>query len=321
MNVEKWTDEQLLKIEKEIDSIYTKANEDLMEKSKKYFAQFKKDDEVYKGMVESGEMSKSSYYRWRKKTLMQGNQYKNLQKQTAFEITRANERAMAYVNGKLPSVYVQNYNAIKTDVDGIGGYSFTLVNEDAVKYVYQNIDKNLLPFRQVDTAKDVAWNIQRINSEVLQGILQGESMDKVAGRLQNAGISSEKAAIRNARTMVTGAQNHGKLDSYYRLQDDGIEIKKRWDATLDKRTREAHGELDGESVDIDEPFVNSIGKIMYPGDPDADPENVYNCRCSLQGDVGQTRGSQRATRDENGKSVLSDNMTYEEWYESRHGAK
>lgn len=319
MNADKWTDEQLLKIEREINSIYTKANEELLEKSKKHFEQFRKDDEKYKAMVDSGEMSKSSYYRWRKDTLTKGNQYKDLQKQTAFEITRANERATAYVNGRLPSVYVQNYNAIKSDVDRIGGYSFTLTNEDAVKYVYQNIDKNLLPIKKVDTAKDVAWNMKRINSEVLQGILQGESMDKVAGRLQNAGMSSEKAAIRNARTMVTGAQNHGKLDSYYRLKDDGIDIKKRWDATLDKRTREEHAELDGQSVDIDEPFENSIGKIMYPGDPDADPANVYNCRCSLQGDVGQTRGEQRATRDENGRSVLSENMTYEEWYETRMG--
>ena len=38
-------------------------------------------------------------------------------------------------------------------------------------------------------------------------------------------------------------------------------------------------------VDIDEPFVNSFGKIMFPGDPHADPANVYNCRCAMVSEI------------------------------------
>ena len=34
-------------------------------------------------------------------------------------------------------------------------------------------------------------------------------------------------------------------------------------------------------VDIDEPFQNDFGDIMFPGDPTADGANVYNCRCTL----------------------------------------
>ena len=62
----------------------------------------------------------------------------------------------------------------------------------------------------------------------------------------------------------------------------GIEVKKVWMAILDNRTRDAHAELNGVAVDVDEPFENELGEIMFPGDSDAeDPANVYNCRCTL----------------------------------------
>ena len=71
------------------------------------------------------------------------------------------------------------------------------------------------------------------------------------------------------------------MDSFHAAQEKGVKLVKVWMATEDQRTREAHEELDGQEREIDEPFENSIGKIMYPGDPDADPANVYNCRCTM----------------------------------------
>ena len=47
------------------------------------------------------------------------------------------------------------------------------------------------------------------------------------------------------------------------------------------RTRDWHFELDEAEAEVDEPFKNSFGEIMYPGDPHAKPQNVYNCRCTL----------------------------------------
>ena len=62
----------------------------------------------------------------------------------------------------------------------------------------------------------------------------------------------------------------------------GVVVKKKWLATMDKRTRDVHrDELNGVEVDVDEPFHTSLGDIMFPGDPNADPANVYNCRCTL----------------------------------------
>ena len=85
-------------------------------------------------------------------------------------------------------------------------------------------------------------------------------------------------AIRSARTIVTGAENKGRQDSYARAEADGIILAKEWISTNDSRTRHSHAVLDGETRPIDTPFSNGL---MYPGDPNGKPEEVWNCRCAL----------------------------------------
>jgi SPP1 gp7 family putative phage head morphogenesis protein len=132
--------------------------------------------------------------------------------------------------------------------------------------------------------------MKKINSQVLQGIIQGESIPKIAKRIGNVQEMNKDAAIRSARTIVTGAENKGRMDSYKRAEADGIILQKEWIATNDNRTRHAHSYLDGVVIDCDKPFETVLwlsknkrmpDKIMFPGDPSAHPANVYNCRCSM----------------------------------------
>ena len=181
-------------------------------------------------------------------------------------------------------MYAINYNALESAVDGVGGYSFTLVDADTVRNLAVT-DTSLLPYKEIDPAKDIPWNMKKINAETLQGILQGESMDKIAKRIMNVQEMNKTQAIRSARTIVTGAENKGRQDSYKRAEKDGIVMKREWIATNDSRTRHWHAELDGVEVDIDEPWENEFGKIMFPGDQSADPANTYNCRCSMRAKV------------------------------------
>ena len=103
-------------------------------------------------------------------------------------------------------------------------------------------------------------------------------MDKIAKRLRNVQEMNRTQAIRSARTIVTGAENKGRQDSYARAEADGIILERTWLATNDSRTRHSHAVLDGETKPIDTPFSNGL---MYPGDPDGEPSEVYNCRCAL----------------------------------------
>ena len=188
-----------------------------------------------------------------------------------------NKTAIAYINGELPEVYALNYNALESAVDGVGGYSFTLVDADTVRNLAVT-DTSLLPYKEIDPAKDIPWNMKKINAETLQGILQGESMDKIAKRMRNVQEMNKTQAIRSARTIVTGAENKGRQDSYARATSDGIILQKEWIATNDSRTRHSHAALDGATVDQDKKFDNGL---MFPGDPNGRPEEVWNCRCTV----------------------------------------
>ena len=278
------TDLKLGEMEKRLYAIYSRAGKELQQTADEYFSKFAKQDEAKRKLLEQGKITEEEYTKWRKGKVMYGKRFTEMKEQCAKQLLNVNKTAMAYINGELPEVYAINYNALESAVDGVGGYSFTLVDADTVRNLAVT-DTSLLPYKEIDPAKDIPWNMKKINSETLQGILQGESMDKIAKRLRNVQEMNKTQAIRSARTIVTGAENKGRQDSYKRAEEDGIVMKREWIATNDSRTRHWHAELDGVEVDIDEPWVNDFGEIMFPGDPSADPANTYNCRCSMRAKV------------------------------------
>lgn len=204
------------------------------------------------------------------------------------DITRSladtNKAAVDMLNGKMSGIYVTNYNHIAAAAKQ-AGVSFNMVDQATVTRLIRD-GKIKLPPRKMNIPKDMAWNKKKLNSAVLQGILQGESMDKIADRLIPVIGNNEKAAIRNARTMVTGAENRGRIDSYHDLDERGIVIHKVWIATGDDRTRDWHAEMDGQEVELDEMFIDGLGnELEYPGDPGAPGETVYNCRCAMRSQI------------------------------------
>lgn len=164
------------------------------------------------------------------------------------------------------------------------------------EYIRKIIDNNVidrlttakllgLPFKEIDIEKDKQWNMKKINAELLQAIESGESIGKMSERLMRVTDMNKAAAIRNARTMTTAFENLGRLDGMKKMQENGTTLQKEWLATLDDKTRDSHAELNGQKADINEPFHSSLGDIMYPGDPSAEPSNFYNCRCTLVYDI------------------------------------
>ena len=280
------TDEKLEEMEKRLSAIYSRAEKEIGERWKEYLveSQAEIDDlqkayELAKKGGDAKEIQKAGKKlssAKREQTLM-NKRFKALTETTSAQLANVNKTALAYVNGQLPEVYSINYNALSKSVDGVGGYTFALVDADTVKNL-ATTDDSLLPYKQLDEKADIRWNVKKMNAEVLQGILQGEPMDKIASRLSKVIGMNETAAIRNARTIVTGAENKGRQDSYKRAEADGIILQKEWIATNDGRTRHSHAMLDGAVVDQDKKFDNGL---MFPGDPSGRPEEVWNCRCTV----------------------------------------
>ena len=306
-----YTDLELAKMEKKLNKIYSQAQGELLNKWDNYMKkiQAKADaakDTYLKAMSKGDPIAASdamdAYNKAMFNMTLQNKHYQEMVDQVTDKLADTNQIALDYLNGQMPKIYAHSYNELADQE--IAGYSFELVNEEAVKYLVENGNTNLLPQKQLNIPKDKKWNTKQINSEVTQGILQGESIPKISARIfpeimsktdltgltekEKKGIikKNKEAAVRNARTMVTGAENKGRQDSFIKATNDGVIMKRIWvAATGDERTRDWHIELNGTEAAVDEPFENAIGQIMYPGDPTADPANVYNCRCAIRGKV------------------------------------
>ena len=275
-------DKELEEIEKRIEEIYRRANKEIEKKAAAYFKRFEAMDKQKRALVEAGEMTEEAYKKWKQGKIMTGKHWETLKKQTAESMHEANVIASDYANGRLPSVYASNYNQI---ADGIndqvrGRINFELVNENTVRNLATK-DKTLLPYKKVNGVKDVRWNTQKVNGEILQGILQGDSVADLSKRLRKVTEMNRASSVRNARTAVTSAENKGRIDMLHDAEDAGVRTKKVWLSVHDKLTRDAHLALSGVEADPDEPFDSMLGPIQYPGDVNADPANLYNCRCTL----------------------------------------
>ena len=275
------TDEKLEEMEKRLSAIYSRAEKEIQQTADEYFSRFAKQDEDKRKLLEQGKITEEEYTKWRKGKVMYGKRFTEMKEQCAQQLLNVNKTAIAYINGELPEVYALNYNAIESAVNGVGDYSFTLVDADTVRNLAVT-DTSLLPYKKIDPKKDIPWNMKKINAETLQGILQGESMDKIAKRIMNVQEMNKTQAIRSARTLVTGAENKVRLDSHRRAEEDGIILEEKWVATKDGRTRHSHAMLNGETKKTNETFSNGL---EYPGDPNGRPEEVYNCRCTMTAKV------------------------------------
>tara|TARA_R100001163_G_C4935440_1_gene109524 strand:- start:289 stop:597 length:309 start_codon:yes stop_codon:yes gene_type:complete len=83
-----------------------------------------------------------------------------------------------------------------------------------------------------------------------------------------------------ARTEATQAVNRSTAEAYSIAAADGINVRKQWLSARDERVREAHVDLDGVIVGVDEEFEIEGSTAPSPasfGVPSLD----INCRCTL----------------------------------------
>ncbi len=215
---------------------------------------------------------------------LKNNRYRDMIADVTLRLAKVNQIAIDYLNGEMPQIYQVNYNQAIRGIKQLG-IDFTIVDEATIERRITDGDITL-PRKELNITKDMLWNTKQLNSSLLQGLLQGESIVKIAERILPIVGNNENAAIRNARTMVTGAENQGRLDRYKQLEKQGAVLNKVWIATHDGRVRDWHLTMDGQEVGIHQKFTDGNGyQLDYPGDPSAHPSTVYNCRCSMKTNI------------------------------------
>ena len=312
------TDAEIAKIEKLITKEYKKAHKEVSKKLDDYLARFAAKDEKWQEWVANGTKTKKEYKEWRKGQILVGKRWKDMRDSLATDYTNAAKITQSITKSFAPGVYAINHNyaTFQVEKNALVDTSYSLYSRESVEYMYKGKPKLYHTYgkavaKEIKEGKQYAWDRRRITSVLTQAILQGESIPAVTKRLEQVTVGDHKAAIRNARTMMTGVQNAGRIDAFERAKSKGIPVRKQWLATLDSRTRHWHRELDGVIVDNDEPFENEFGKIMFPGDPEAAPANVYNCRCTL---LASIKGFEIDTTNTDLRhDEHLGGLTYEEW--------
>ncbi|MGQ7335471.1 phage head morphogenesis protein [Streptococcus suis] len=187
--------------------------------------------------------------------------------------------------GMLPERYIQQLVAKKVD-----GKTFS-------KRLYSNRD-------------DLA---DRVTTSLLGGAVRGDGYKKIAKQVGELTEANYKQALRIARTEGGRVQSTGKQRAYEEAKEKGVDIKKRWLSTLDKKTRHTHQELDGQTVGVDEKFkfdgYEADGPRLF-GNASLD----VNCRCTTIGIVNGIEPELR--KDIETKEIIKYN-NYNEWAEAK----
>ena len=305
------TEEEL---ERKISQTYDTAAREMQAKTEAYFEKYQIKKEINRET-----MPKGKFNEWRKG---QRQIYDNMKKMTAElsqEALKADELSRLLIQGQLPYAFAEGMNYGTFEVETLFGVdtSFMLYDKNEVLTLIKD-EPQLLPQlkpespteKAIREGKILRWNQQKITQQITQGIIQGESIPKIAARLQTVTDMDKRAAIRNARTANTAARNAGHDAAYERANEMGIDIQRMWVSTLDDRTRIEHRDLDMQVRKVGEPFTTGEYSIMYPADPSAEPEMVYNCRCRI---IGYNPKMNITLEDRNTKKLNED---YETW---KHG--
>ena len=348
-----WTERRIRELEKRIRDAYEWAVDDIDDKMQAYIARFVKRDAELRDQLKAGKITQADYRMWLNGQVFQRKRWQATLDDLTETLARANQIAMQIVNEETPEVFAYNanwasYNFEKEmdrrghdlsvirrpggvepedkkepPVDGARvQFGWGLYSVEAVKVLLRD-EPTLLPPSRVDIPKDRQWNMKNITRQILQGIVQGEGVEDVARRLRTVAEMNIDSARTHARTAMTAAQNAGRMEQMQRSIElaakFGEKVQKKWKSAKDSRVRKSHGILDGQIRDPDEPFEVDGKEIMFPGDPQAPPELVYNCRCTMSEYYPDSPQQNAKMRDDDPDRVPIRSMTFKEWMEWKRG--
>ena len=137
-------------------------------------------------------------------------------------------------------------------------------------------------------------------SEAIAAVI-GKVTKGAGGELTASGAMAN--AMRISMTEGTRAMNAASFAASTYLDELGVDIKKRWVATLDSRTRSSHARLDGKTIPVDEYFTLGSDRALYPGGF-SQAKNVARCRCTtidiIDGEGPELRTGRNPTTGESG---------------------
>lgn len=166
-----------------------------------------------------------------------------------------------------------------------------VIRNNTVRVTNEYLNKRAVSISKelLDTTKqnleDAYTYVDKLNAEQELGLTEAERdsmvMDSWQTRLDNRAETISVTETQNAYEKTKQTEGLGITE---RIARQGYNLQKRWDATLDSRTRPAHAMAHGQRVPVDSCYTVMGQQLEFPGDTShgATLDNIINCRCSSQ---------------------------------------
>ncbi|MDQ0175999.1 minor capsid protein [Bacillus chungangensis] len=224
-----------------------------------------------------------------------------LQIQIRHQIKTLNENVQEGTQALLGDVYKDTYYKTLFEIQkrtGIGT-PFSKVHHEAVKkiiskpWVGGNFSQRIWSDRE-KLLRELEINLSQV-------FVRGDSVDRTTQSLAKRMNVSYSNAARIVRTETSNIVTEGTIDGY---KASGVVKKYEFLATMDERTCEICGPLDGMVFKLSEKQIGVNASPLHP-----------NCRCTTVAYFDSDEG-ERIAKSEDGKSYyVPANMTYDTWYQ------
>lgn len=260
----------MFKAEKEVYKVLFDNEEAVIKEIEKSYMQALKEIETKIKILQADEMTQSKIY--------QINYQKALKAQVEGIIEKLHGDNYTSIQQYLKDCYTDSYVGTMYALHAQGMPVIAPIDQDAaVRAIMTDskINDGLYASLGVDAGKLKT----SIRQEIARGLSTGSSWEDIARNISfksRAPLSRAKTIVRTEGHRVQQASSADARDA---AKEQGCDVLKMWDATLDGETRDTHRALDGQIRETDEDFESSSGrKAKFPGDF-GDPAEDCNCRC------------------------------------------
>lgn len=190
---------------------------------------------------------------------------------------------------------------------------FNLTEEEVLLSVLRKTEEMTFAQR---LGKNMEVFKQKVKSEISRGIAATESYTKIAQNLSSLIQEDYNSTRRIAITESGRIQSEAKLSAQQKAKARGASIMKEWSCTYDSKTRDAHRELDGKIIEVDEYFEIDGKKALAPCKFNKAALDI-NCRCALLTRAKWNLDAPRVARD-NETDELIEAKNYKDWLKQKN---
>lgn len=260
---------------RELKRLYGQSLNDITQRAKELQGRIDELQAALDGIEDAAE-------RQRLKSMIQSKVYQKqyqeaLKKQIGSILDNMHVEEFKTVSGYLKRCYEDGFMGAMYDINGQGIPLIIPLDQEAMIRAVQ-LDSKLSSGLYSRLGEDVAKLKRKVTAQISRGVSTGMSFQQMGQQLAGHTNIGYNNAVRIARTEGHRVQVQSGMDACARAKENGCDVVKQWDATLDARTRDSHARVDGEIRELDEKFSNGL---MFPGDPNGGAAEVVNCRCAL----------------------------------------